>query len=115
MAQYQNFFTQVQVRSSIYPGIPLQPGTWVRSGEGGYSYWLGKLGDAQVGPIYLGFLGLASLISGFVAIEIIGLNMLASVNWSPLEFIRQFHGFRSNRRSRNTASVSRRSRRGAGG
>ncbi len=29
-------------------------------------------------------------MSGFVAIEIIGLNMLASVNWSPLEFIRQF-------------------------
>ena len=27
---------------------------------------------------------------GFVAIEIIGLNMLASVNWSPIEFIRQF-------------------------
>jgi len=32
MAQYQNFFTQVQVRSTIYPGIPLQPGTWVRTG-----------------------------------------------------------------------------------
>lgn len=90
MAEYQNIFTQVQVRSAIYPGIPLQPGTWVRIGDGGFNYWLGKLGDAQVGPVYLGFLGLASLMCGFVAIEIIGLNMLASVNWSPLEFVRQF-------------------------
>ncbi|MFX4535771.1 hypothetical protein ABTA57_19605, partial [Acinetobacter baumannii] len=78
MAEYQNIFTQVQVRSAIYPGIPLQPGTWVRIGDGGFNYWLGKLGDAQVGPVYLGFLGLASLMCGFVAIEIIGLNMLAS-------------------------------------
>ena len=89
MAQYQNFFTQVQVRSSIYPGIPLQPGTWVRTGEGRFNYWLGKIGDAQVGPIYLGFLGLTSIMCGIVAIEIIGLNMLASVNWSPIEFVRQ--------------------------
>ena len=89
MAQYQNFFTQVQVRSTIYPGIPLQPGTWVRTGEGRFNYWLGKLGDAQVGPVYLGFLGLTSIACGIVAIEIIGLNMLASVNWSPIEFVRQ--------------------------
>eukprot|EP01035_Chromulina_nebulosa_P043587 gene43587-59039_t len=89
MAQYQNFFTQVQVRSTVYPGIPLQPGTWVRTGEGRFNYWLGKLGDAQVGPIYLGYLGLTSIAFGIVAIEIIGLNMLASVNWSPIEFVRQ--------------------------
>ena len=28
-------------------------------------------------------------MSGFVAFEIIGLNMLASVNWSPIQFVRQ--------------------------
>ena len=89
MAQYQNFFTQVQVRSDIYPGIPLQPGTWIRSSEGRFNYWLGKIGDAQVGPVYLGFTGIASILCGIVAIEIIGLNMLASVNWSPIEFVRQ--------------------------
>ena len=61
MAQYQNFFTQVQVRSTIYPGIPIQPGIWVRTSEGRFNYWLGKVGDAQVGPFYLGFLGLASI------------------------------------------------------
>jgi photosynthetic reaction center M subunit len=46
-------------------------------------------GDAQIGPIYLGGLGTLSLLFGFIAFEIIGLNMLASVNWSAIEFIRQ--------------------------
>jgi photosynthetic reaction center M subunit len=31
----------------------------------------------------------ASLICGFVAFEIIGLNMWASVNWDPIQFVRQ--------------------------
>ena len=30
-----------------------------------------------------------SLVFGFFAIEIIGLNMLASVNWNPIQFVRQ--------------------------
>jgi photosynthetic reaction center M subunit len=89
MAEYQNIFTQVQVRSAIYPGLPLPPGSWVRLGKGGFSYWFGKIGDAQLGPIYLGFTGLASLFCGFIAIEIMGLNMWASVNWDPIQFIRQ--------------------------
>nr|AVE16122.1 photosynthetic reaction center subunit M [Afifella marina] len=53
------------------------------------SYWLGKIGDAQVGPIYLGLTGIASIFFGFLAFEIVGLNMMASVNWSPVEFVRQ--------------------------
>ena len=89
MAEYQNIFTQVQVRSAIYPGIPLQPGSWVRLGKGRFSYWFGKIGDAQLGPIYLGFTGLASLFFGFLAVEVIGLNMWASVNWDPVQFVRQ--------------------------
>ena len=64
-------------------------GSSVREGRPWFSYWLGIIGDAQVGPIYLGYLGIVSLMSGFVAIEIIGLNMLASVNWSPIQFVRQ--------------------------
>ena len=54
-----------------------------------FSYWLGMIGNAQIGPIYLGYLGVLSLICGFAAFEIIGLNMLASVNWSPIQFVRQ--------------------------
>lgn len=93
MAEYQNIFNQVQLRGPIYEGIPLEPGgPFTRIGKvgtGGLSYWLGKLGDAQVGPIYLGWLGLASLLCGFIAFEIIGLNMAASVNWNPVQFVRQ--------------------------
>jgi len=89
MAEYQNIFTQVQVRAAPYPGVPLERGPWVRSGEGRFSYLLGKIGDAQVGPIYLGWTGVTSLLCGFLAFEIIGLNMWASVNWDPVQFVRQ--------------------------
>ena len=89
MAEYQNIFTQVQIRAPSYPGVAVPPETFTRVNRGGFSYWLGKLGDAQIGPIYLGTLGVASLICAFVAIEIIGLNMWASVNWDPVQFVRQ--------------------------
>jgi len=88
MAEYQNIFTSVQVHPPAYPGVPVK-GSWGRDGPPFMSYWLGKIGDAQIGPIYLGWLGVASLICGFIAIEIIGLNMLASVNWDPIQFVRQ--------------------------
>ena len=89
-AEYQNLFTRVQVTAPSYPGISIGRDTRDRVGKKpGHVHLLGRIGDAQIGPIYLGFLGLASLICGFVAIEIIGLNMLASVNWNPIQFVRQ--------------------------
>jgi photosynthetic reaction center M subunit len=90
MAEYQNIFTAVQVRAPAYTGVvPDLTGPFVRTKPDRFSYLLGRLGDAQVGPFYLGWLGLASFMSGIIAIEIIGLNMMASVNWSPIEFIRR--------------------------
>ena len=90
MAEYQNIFTRVQVRSPAHTGMPpATPDIWPRIGKPGFSYWLGKFGDAQLGPIHLGSLGLASLVCGLLAFEIIGLNMLASVHWNPIEFVRQ--------------------------
>jgi photosynthetic reaction center M subunit len=89
MAEYQNLFTRVQVAAPAYAGVPHGRGHREREGPPRHMHLLGRLGDAQIGPIYLGWFGLASLICGFIAIEIIGLNMLASVNWSPIEFIRQ--------------------------
>ncbi len=90
MARYQNIFTQVQLVHAPEMGMPMNGSNDPRSTMTGWSYWMGKFGQAQIGPIYLGWLGIASLMFGFAAIEIIGLNMLASVNWSPLEFVRQF-------------------------
>ncbi|MCU7369900.1 photosynthetic reaction center subunit M [Paucibacter sp. O1-1] len=88
-AEYQNLFTSVQVAAPSYPGVPLGRDEYQREGRGAHWHWLGRLGDAQIGPIYLGWLGIASLICGFIAIEIIGLNMWASVGWDPVQFARQ--------------------------
>jgi photosynthetic reaction center M subunit len=87
VARYYNFFTQVQVDSG--PEIPttLPAHNWGRIGQPFFVYWLGRFGKAQIGPIYLGGLGVTSLIFGFIAIEIIGLNMWASVNWNPVAFV----------------------------
>jgi len=90
MTTYQNIFTQVQVRGPVERGVGLPQGDEPRTGQGGFSHLLGRIGNAQIGPIYLGFTGTLSLIFGFIAIEIIGLNMLAQVDWNPLAFLREF-------------------------
>ncbi|MFM9827389.1 MAG: photosynthetic reaction center subunit M, partial [Sphingomonas sp.] len=89
MASYQNIFTQVQLRGVPEAGIPLPREDGPRTAAGGFNYWIGKLGNAQIGPIYLGKLGVAALVCGFIAFEIIGLNMWASVGWNPIQFVRQ--------------------------
>lgn len=88
MAYYQNIFTQVQLyRDTPDPGVAELD--MPRIGKPIYVHWLGRLGNAQLGPIYLGGWGVASLVCGFFAFEIIGLNMWASVNWDPVQFLRQ--------------------------
>ncbi|MEO7995860.1 MAG: photosynthetic reaction center subunit M, partial [Gemmatimonadaceae bacterium] len=90
MLEYQNLFNRVQVHTTVPdPGVPIDQRTWVRQLPPSFNRWIGIIGDAQIGPIYLGATGVASLIFGFLAIEIIGLNMWASVGWSPVQFIRQ--------------------------
>lgn len=89
MAQYLNLFTRVQAVGPAHHGIELPAGNSPRSGEPFLLHLAGRLGNAQIGPIYLGGLGLASLLLGMLSINIMGFNMLASVNWSPIEFIRQ--------------------------
>lgn len=89
MLEYQNLFTRVQIRTAPDPGIPIDESTGERYGTGFFNSLAGKFGDAQIGPIYLGWAGILSLIFGFVAFEIIGLNMWRSVGWDPVEFVRQ--------------------------
>ena len=60
-----------------------------REGKGFFVHLFGRIGNAQIGPVYLGYLGIASLLCGLIAIEILGLNMAASVNWNPVQFVRQ--------------------------
>ncbi|MEL6317350.1 MAG: photosynthetic reaction center subunit M, partial [Pseudomonadota bacterium] len=90
--EYQNIFTQVQVRGPLEAGIPAEtnsPEIYDRGAGAFFNYWVGKLGNAQLGPIYLGSLGVFSLVFGVLSINIMGLNYLASVDWSVGEFIRQ--------------------------
>ncbi len=88
MATYQNIFTQVQLRGEPEAGIALPPGSEPRIGKGTFNHLMGIIGHAQIGPVYLGWTGVIALICGFLAFEIIGLNMLASVNWDPIQFVR---------------------------
>lgn len=88
-AEYQNLFTSVQVVSPSYPGVSLGRDEHQRLTDTFHWHLLGRLGDAQLGPIYLGWFGVMSLMCGFIAIEIIGLNMWASVGWDPVQFVRQ--------------------------
>ena len=86
---YQNIFTQIQVVGTPEYGVPLPAIEEPRSGGVTFNRLLGWVGNAQLGPIHLGLTGVASLLCGFFAFEIIGLNMFASVNWDPVQFVRQ--------------------------
>jgi photosynthetic reaction center M subunit len=88
MPEYQNIFTRVQIRGPLHDGVPAPSGIWGRQGKPFFSYFMGQIGNAQIGPIYLGTLGIASIATFVIAFEIIGLNMLASVNWNPIRFVR---------------------------
>jgi photosynthetic reaction center M subunit len=90
MATYQNIFTQVQVQGPPEMGIPLPAGEDIRIPYTGHNYLLGKIGQAQFGPIYLGWLGLISLAFGGAALLIIGMNFAAQAGWSPQTFMREF-------------------------
>lgn len=90
MADYQNLFTTVQPTSThLHMGVPLGPYNSPRDFKPWLFHLLGRFGNAQIGPIYLGRLGLASLFCGLLWFTIIGVNMLASVGWNPIQFVKQ--------------------------
>jgi len=87
--EYQNLFDRVHIVGDLDEGAPLRWGNDNRIFKPWYSRLLGRIGSAQVGPFYLGATGVASILFGFIAFEIIGLNMFASVGWDPIQFVRQ--------------------------
>jgi len=92
MAEYQNIFNQVQVAGPPELGIDT-PERLAKERAGKPFFWnlLGWLGNAQIGPIHLGWFGVISFFSFFACIFIIGFNMLASVGWNIGLFFK--HGF----------------------
>ena len=91
MAEYQNLFTQVQVQAPAYLGVPLDRDrdTRERITTPWHSTLMGWIGNAQIGPIYLGFLGVASAVCFAIAFSIIGMNYLAQVDYNVIEFVRK--------------------------
>ncbi len=90
MPEYQNLFTAVQAVGPAQMGVPLPRRDSPRTGDKPFFiHLLGRFGNAQIGPIYLGSLGLAAILLGTISFVVIGLNMLASVNWDPIQFIKQ--------------------------
>ena len=90
MRENLNIFTKVQVAAPDYPGVPIGDAEYQRVGGIYHSTFMGRFGDAQIGPIYLGATGIASIITFFIAFFIMGMNMAASVDWSPIEFMKNF-------------------------
>ncbi len=58
----QNLLTAVQPVGPLHSGPALPAEDWQRTGTPFLFHLLGRLGNAQIGPIYLGGLGVASLV-----------------------------------------------------
>ncbi len=63
MRENLNIFTKVQVAAPDYPGVPIGGSEYQRVGGIYHSTFMGRFGDAQIGPIYLGATGIASIIT----------------------------------------------------
>ena len=74
MARFHTLYTAIEVTGPLEAGLPMQGATFARVGRPFHSKLLGRFGETQVFPTYLGVTGLLSLVCGFIAIEIIGLN-----------------------------------------
>ena len=88
MAEYQNFFTQVQVTAAPEMGMVEGVEIGNRTRSASYSTLLGWFGNAQLGPIYLGTFGVISLACGAIWFMIIGLWFWHLAGYNPAVFIR---------------------------
>ena len=89
MARFHTLYNVVVVQGPDERGLhPTPPPRYGKRAPIFHSKLLGRIGEMQVGPIALGTEALISIVSGFIAIEIIGLNMWASVDWNILRFIK---------------------------
>ncbi|MEM0943021.1 MAG: photosynthetic reaction center subunit M [Pseudomonadota bacterium] len=87
--EYQNIFTQVQVKGSPDLGMVEDVDLDYRYTQPAYSTWVGYFGNAQFGPIYLGWFGLVSIITGLLWFFIVGFNMLIQVDFNLAVMLRE--------------------------
>ena len=88
MAEYQNIFTQVQVRAAPEMGMVEKVDLSNRSKGAGFSTLAGWFGNAQLGPIYLGTMGTISLAAGLIWFTMIGGWYWDQAGYNPAVFLR---------------------------
>jgi photosynthetic reaction center M subunit len=93
MAEYQNIFTQVQVRGA--PEMGLTEGVELSNRTKGarFSTLAGWFGNAQLGPVYLGTMGVISLFSGLAWFVTVGMWYWYQAGYNPAVFIRDLFWF----------------------
>jgi photosynthetic reaction center M subunit len=93
MAEYQNIFTQVQVRAA--PEMGLTEGVELSNRTRGatFSTLAGWLGNAQLGPVYLGTMGVISLASGLAWFVTVGVWYWYQAGFNPAVFARDLFWF----------------------
>jgi photosynthetic reaction center M subunit len=93
MAEYQNIFTQVQVRGLPEAGMVEGVEVWKRSKGATFSRLAGWLGNAQLGPIYLGTFGVVSLATGAIWFMLCGVWFWHLAGYNPAVFLRDLFWF----------------------
>ncbi|MEM6824254.1 MAG: photosynthetic reaction center subunit M, partial [Pseudomonadota bacterium] len=86
--EYQNIFTQVQVQGPAEMGMVEAADLTDRSKGANFSPLLGWLGNAQLGPFYLGPWGLLSLMSGITWFVMVGFWYWGQAGYNPAVFLR---------------------------
>ena len=93
MAEYFNIFTQVQVDGPAEMGMVADVDLRERTQGTRFSRLVGWFGNAQIGPFYLGGLGMASLGAGLIWFVIVGLSYWDQAGYNPAVFIRDLFWF----------------------
>jgi photosynthetic reaction center M subunit len=93
MAEYQNIFTQVQVRTSPEMGLNEQVEIENRTKGASFSSLAGWLGNAQLGPVYLGTMGVISLATGLAWFLMVGMWFWGQAGYNPAVFARDLFWF----------------------
>ncbi len=88
MAEYQNIFTQVQVRGAPEMGMVGNVDLSNRSNGARFSTLLGWFGNAQIGPFYLGAMGTISLAAGAIWFLMVGGWYWDQAGYNPAVFLR---------------------------
>ncbi|MFM7336236.1 MAG: photosynthetic reaction center subunit M [Tabrizicola sp.] len=93
MAEYQNIFTQVQVRGAPEMGLTEGVELSNRTKGASFSSLAGWFGNAQLGPVYLGTMGVISLASGLAWFVTVGLWYWYQAGYNPAVFLRDLFWF----------------------